>query len=263
MTFNKTTGHLEGFAYDAESFSMHQMYSNKVNCFLVSSPERGNKIRFPVAYYHTTSLNSPQRRPAQVIAHQRPALATPPPTRRARRASPPSPVTDYPVEEYPFCTPTLRAPAPPVRTLNSRHGIRRQLATPSPATPSPATPTTMQSKQVISGSSSPSSSTQSLSPPPASPPTPQALISRSVPAQDSRLETTCEMLDQNRVRYKTDWGMVRRFVKVSSSEFWPKAFPNFVNYDNFKGGIRLPPTTAEVFRKAANDVLPGHMHVSV
>ena len=58
MTFDKHSGVLEGFAYDAESFSMHQMYANKVNCFLVSSPERGNNIRFPVAYYHTTSLNS-------------------------------------------------------------------------------------------------------------------------------------------------------------------------------------------------------------
>ena len=58
MSFNKYTGVLEGFSYDPESFSMHQLFSNKVNCFLVSSPEINNNIRFPIAYYHTTSLNS-------------------------------------------------------------------------------------------------------------------------------------------------------------------------------------------------------------
>ena len=58
MKFNKHTGALEGFTYDPESFSMHQMFSNKVNCFMVSSPEGRIKIRFPVAYYHCTTLDS-------------------------------------------------------------------------------------------------------------------------------------------------------------------------------------------------------------
>ena len=58
MKFNKHSGDLEGFSYDPESFSMHQMFASKVNCFLVSSPEFRIKIKFPVAYYHCTSLNS-------------------------------------------------------------------------------------------------------------------------------------------------------------------------------------------------------------
>ena len=44
--------------YDPESFTCHQMFANKVNCFMVSSPEFHIKIKFPVSYYHTTSLNS-------------------------------------------------------------------------------------------------------------------------------------------------------------------------------------------------------------
>ena len=58
MSFNKVTGVLEGFSYDPESFSMHQMFANKVNCFMVSSPEQRIKIKFPVAYYHCTTLDS-------------------------------------------------------------------------------------------------------------------------------------------------------------------------------------------------------------
>ena len=58
MSFNKHTGVLEGFSYDPESFSMHQMFANKVNCFMVSSPEQRIKIKFPVAYYHCTTLDS-------------------------------------------------------------------------------------------------------------------------------------------------------------------------------------------------------------
>ena len=58
VKFNKLTGELCGFTYDPESFCCHQMFSNKVNCFLVSSPEKRIKIKFPVAYYHCTTLNS-------------------------------------------------------------------------------------------------------------------------------------------------------------------------------------------------------------
>ena len=58
VQFDKTTGELQGFTYDPESFTCHQMYANKVNCFLVSSPERRIKIKFPVSYYHCTALNS-------------------------------------------------------------------------------------------------------------------------------------------------------------------------------------------------------------
>ena len=58
MHFNKHTGVLEGFSYDPESFSMHQMFATKVNCFMVSSPEQRIKIRFPVAYYHCAKLDA-------------------------------------------------------------------------------------------------------------------------------------------------------------------------------------------------------------
>ena len=58
IQFDKNRGELQGFVYDPNSFSCHQRYANKVNCFLVSSPEFRIHIRFPVAYYHTTSLNS-------------------------------------------------------------------------------------------------------------------------------------------------------------------------------------------------------------
>ena len=58
IKFNKSTGELLGFACDPESFSCHQMFSNKVNCFMVSSPESRIKIKFPVAYYHCSTLNS-------------------------------------------------------------------------------------------------------------------------------------------------------------------------------------------------------------
>ena len=58
LFYNKGSGELEGFMCDPETFSMHQVFSNKVNCFYVSSPEKDIKIRFPIAYYHTASLDS-------------------------------------------------------------------------------------------------------------------------------------------------------------------------------------------------------------
>ena len=58
MKFDKHSGELRGFACDPQSFCCHQMFSNKVNCFLVSSPEKRIKIKFPVAYYHCSTLNS-------------------------------------------------------------------------------------------------------------------------------------------------------------------------------------------------------------
>ena len=58
VQFDKKSGELQGFTYDPESFTCHQQFANKVNCFLVSSPERRIKIKFPVTYYHCTALNS-------------------------------------------------------------------------------------------------------------------------------------------------------------------------------------------------------------
>ena len=58
MKFNKHHGTLEGFVYDPETFNMHQMFAEKVNCFMVSSPESRIKIEFPIAYYHCSTLNS-------------------------------------------------------------------------------------------------------------------------------------------------------------------------------------------------------------
>ena len=56
MKFND--GVLEGFSYDPQSFSMHQMFADKVNCFMVTSPEKNIRIKCPVAYYHCTTLDS-------------------------------------------------------------------------------------------------------------------------------------------------------------------------------------------------------------
>ena len=58
LKFNKHTGGLIGFGDHPESFSMHQMFSNKVNCFMVSSPQQDIEINFPVAYYHCSTLDS-------------------------------------------------------------------------------------------------------------------------------------------------------------------------------------------------------------
>ena len=58
LKFNKNTGMLVGFGADPESFSMHQMFSEKVNCFMISSPEQHIKINFPIAYFHCSKLDS-------------------------------------------------------------------------------------------------------------------------------------------------------------------------------------------------------------
>ena len=58
LKFNKRTGILEGFSFNPESFSMHQMFAEKVNCFMVTSPEERIEIKFPVAYYHCSTLDS-------------------------------------------------------------------------------------------------------------------------------------------------------------------------------------------------------------
>ena len=58
LRFNKHTGILEGFAYSPEVFSAKQLFAKTVNCWMVSSPEVDNKIRFPLAYYHCASLNT-------------------------------------------------------------------------------------------------------------------------------------------------------------------------------------------------------------
>ena len=65
LKFDKHNGRLLGFGCDPETFSMHQMWKNKVNCFMVVSPEQNLKeIRYPVAYYHCSKLDS------TVIRHQ-------------------------------------------------------------------------------------------------------------------------------------------------------------------------------------------------
>lgn len=95
IKFDKHSGKLMGFACSPESFSVHHMYANKVwrshsysvstltqsrlhfvlithqvCCFLVSSPELDIKIRFPVAYYHCSTLDSEDiRRQWEEVMH--------------------------------------------------------------------------------------------------------------------------------------------------------------------------------------------------
>ena len=57
LTFD-SEGMLLGFDDDPERFNMHNVYNNCVNCFMVTSPQRDITITFPVAYYHTSGLNS-------------------------------------------------------------------------------------------------------------------------------------------------------------------------------------------------------------
>ena len=54
LFFNKDSGELEGFVCDPESFSMHHMFANKVNCFYISSPEEDiiDQIPNSVLSYH-------------------------------------------------------------------------------------------------------------------------------------------------------------------------------------------------------------------
>ena len=70
IQFNKHTGVLEGFSFDPEAFCMHQMFANKVNCFMVTSPQRKIRVKFPVAYYHVSTLDSAtiRRQWCQVMA---------------------------------------------------------------------------------------------------------------------------------------------------------------------------------------------------
>ena len=59
LKFDKKTGRLIGFGCNPERFTIHHMFSNCVNCFMITSPEwKMNHVRFPVAYYHCSSLNS-------------------------------------------------------------------------------------------------------------------------------------------------------------------------------------------------------------
>ena len=59
LQYDKNTGALLGVDSDPERFSAHNMFDNQVNCFMVTSPQKKfNKLKFPVAYYHGSSLNS-------------------------------------------------------------------------------------------------------------------------------------------------------------------------------------------------------------
>ena len=58
LKFDKNSGKLIGFGCHPERFTMHHAFSNCVNCFMVTSPELHMTIKYPVAYYHCSSLNS-------------------------------------------------------------------------------------------------------------------------------------------------------------------------------------------------------------
>ena len=59
LRYDKSSGRLLGFNDDHERFTMHNMFEKTVNCFMVTSPQRHlGKIKFPVAYYHGSTLNS-------------------------------------------------------------------------------------------------------------------------------------------------------------------------------------------------------------
>ena len=58
LKFNKHTGCLTGFGCSPESFSTECLFSNRVNCFMVSSPNQHIDIQFPVSYYHYATLTS-------------------------------------------------------------------------------------------------------------------------------------------------------------------------------------------------------------
>ena len=58
LSFDKHSGSLLGFGVSPESFSMVHIFANKVNCFVVRSPQKHIKIEFPIAYYHCSNLDS-------------------------------------------------------------------------------------------------------------------------------------------------------------------------------------------------------------
>ena len=161
---------------------------------------------------------------------------------------------------------TIHVAARPISTIThsrptqtSPPAIRRRTAlsfsTPSPASGSPM-PFSMLMNDVKSLSDE---ETQIASP--VSSPFNEILFSRSHRSADQRPDTTRELIGDRTVRFTTVWGHQRLFVKVCAGEFWTKAFPNFLSSTNLLGGERLPKSTADVFRKAAEVVLPGHMHV--
>ena len=93
--------------------------------------------------------------------------------------------------------------------------------------------------------------------------TPEKLCSRNSPVQDPHPETEESESPCGKFKvFTTYWGPRRRVVKVTAEQFWTQGFPNFVCATNIKGGQTLPNQTSDIFRKAINDVLPRHMHVS-
>ena len=51
-------GFLEGFDCNPQSFDTEMMLAHKVNCWMVTSLETDIKIKYPVPYYHCTTLDS-------------------------------------------------------------------------------------------------------------------------------------------------------------------------------------------------------------
>ena len=58
MKYEKFSDMLIGFGTDKGSFSIQQMFSEKVNCFMISSSEKHIKINFPITYFHCSKLDS-------------------------------------------------------------------------------------------------------------------------------------------------------------------------------------------------------------
>lgn len=56
--YSKQHGTVEGLVCDPHSFDTSMMFAQKVNCWMVTSPDPDIDIRYPVAYYHVSSLNA-------------------------------------------------------------------------------------------------------------------------------------------------------------------------------------------------------------
>ena len=55
--FSKQSGAVEGLVCDPQSFNTELMFAQKVNCWMVTSPDPDINIRYPVTYYHCNTLN--------------------------------------------------------------------------------------------------------------------------------------------------------------------------------------------------------------
>ena len=58
VKFDKHSGKLKGFDDGQSDFSKDKSFANKVNCFTVTSPQEHIDIKFPVAYYHKSTLTA-------------------------------------------------------------------------------------------------------------------------------------------------------------------------------------------------------------